>query len=70
MCNIHIGFPSSSDNKESACSVEDPSSVPGWGRSPGKGNGYLIKNCGSGLLCFCLFVLFLFLNIFEAVVEL
>ena len=28
-----------SDNKESACDVRDPSSIPGWGRSPGEGNG-------------------------------
>ena len=26
--------------KESACSTGDPSSVPGWGRSPVEGNGY------------------------------
>ena len=29
----------SSDGKESACSAEDQVSVPGWGRSPGEGNG-------------------------------
>ena len=34
-----MGFPGSSDGKASACNVEDPSSVPGLGRSPGKGNG-------------------------------
>ena len=28
------------DGKESACSVGDPGSVPGSGRSPGEGNGY------------------------------
>ena len=33
------GFPSGSDSKESACSAEDPGSIPGWGRSPGEGNG-------------------------------
>ena len=27
------------DGKESACSVEDPSLIPGLGRSPGEGNG-------------------------------
>ena len=27
------------DNKESACNVRDPSSIPGSGRSPGKGIG-------------------------------
>ena len=33
------GFPGGSDGKESACSVEDPSSIPGSGRSPGGGDG-------------------------------
>ena len=31
---------SSSVGKESACNAGDPGSIPGWGRSPGKGNGY------------------------------
>ena len=30
---------SGSDSKESACSVGDPDSIPGSGRSPGEGNG-------------------------------
>ena len=33
------GFPSSSDSKESACSVGDLGSIPRSGRSPGEGNG-------------------------------
>ena len=28
-----------SDSKESACNAGDPSLIPGWGRSPGEGNG-------------------------------
>ena len=36
----NMGFPSGSDSKESACKAGDPDSVPGLGRSPGKGNGY------------------------------
>ena len=32
------GFPGGSDGKESACKG-DPGSIPGLGRSPGKGNG-------------------------------
>ena len=31
-------FPGGSVGKESACSVEDPGSISGWGRSPGEGN--------------------------------
>ena len=32
-----------SDGKESACSVGDPGSIPGSGRSPGEGNGYPLQ---------------------------
>ena len=32
------GFPGGSDSKESACSVGDPGSTPGSGRSPGERN--------------------------------
>ena len=32
-------FPGGSDSEESACNVGDPGSIPGSGRSPGKGNG-------------------------------
>ena len=34
-----MGFPGSSDGKVSACTVGDPGSIPGSGRSPGEGNG-------------------------------
>ena len=34
------GFPGGSDGKESSCNGEDEGSVPGFGRSPGEGNGY------------------------------
>ena len=33
------GFPGGSDGKASACSMGDPGSIPGSGRSPGEGNG-------------------------------
>ena len=33
------GFPGGSDSKESAFNAGDPGSIPGWGRSPGEGNG-------------------------------
>ena len=36
-------YPSSSDSKESACSVGDPSLIPGLGRSPGEGNENLCQ---------------------------
>ena len=35
--------PGASDGKESVCNVRDLSSIPGWGRSPGEGNGYPLK---------------------------
>ena len=34
-----MGFPHSSVGKESSCSAEDLSSIPGLGRSPGEGSG-------------------------------
>ena len=37
---VQIGrFPGGSDDKESACNAGDPGLIPGWGRSPGEGNG-------------------------------
>ena len=33
------GFPGGSGGKESACSVGDLGSIPGLGRSPGRGHG-------------------------------
>ena len=40
------GFPGSSAGKESACNVEDLDSIPGMGRSPGEGKGYLLQYSG------------------------
>ena len=34
-----MGFPGNSDGKESACNTGDLSSIPGWVRTPGEGNG-------------------------------
>ena len=36
MCDSSVG-------KESACNAEDPSSIPGLGRSPGEGIGYPLQ---------------------------
>ena len=36
---VFLGFSGGSDGKESACRVGDLSSIPGLGRSPGKGHG-------------------------------
>ena len=36
---IALGFPSGSDSKASVCNTGDPGSIPGFGRSPGEGNG-------------------------------
>ena len=38
------GFPSSSAGKESSCNAGYPGSIPGLGRSPGKGIGYPLQN--------------------------
>ena len=47
MCvsHTHMGFPGGSPGKESACNAEDLGSVPGLGRCPGEGNGYLLPYC-------------------------
>ena len=37
-------FPGSSESKESSCKAGDLGSIPGSGRSPGEGNGYLLQN--------------------------
>ena len=37
-----LGFPGSSTGKESTCNVEDLSSMPGLGRSPGEGNSSIL----------------------------
>ena len=36
-------FNGSSNGKESTCNAGDPSLIPGSGRSPAKGNGYLLQ---------------------------
>ena len=38
--SVFLGFPADSDDKESVCNAGDLGSVPGFGRSPGEGNGY------------------------------
>ena len=38
---FYLGFPDRSAGKESACNAGDSSSIPGSGRSPGKGIGSL-----------------------------
>ena len=34
-----LGFPGGSEGKVSACNAGDTGSIPGWGISPGEGNG-------------------------------
>ena len=41
-----LGFPFGSAGKESVCSVGDLGSIPGLGRSPGEGKGYLLQYSG------------------------
>ena len=38
-----MGFSTGSDSKESACNAEDNGEIPGSGRSPGEGNGYVLQ---------------------------
>ena len=43
---VFLGFPGGSAGKESACHVGDLGSIPGLGRSPGEGKGYLLQYSG------------------------
>ena len=45
-----MGFPDSSVGKESACNAGDPGSIPGLGRSPGEGIGYLLQYSWASLV--------------------
>ena len=48
--HISWSFPGSSAGKESACNAGDPGSIPGWGRSPGDGIGYLLQYSWASLV--------------------
>ena len=39
MAYFITGFPGGSDDKQSACNMRDPGSIPGLGRYPREGNG-------------------------------
>ena len=41
-----MGFPCGLVGKESTCNVGDLGSIPGLGRSPGEGKGYLLQYSG------------------------
>ena len=43
---VFLGFPCGSADKESACNVGDPGSIPGLGRSPGEGECYPVQYSG------------------------
>ena len=43
---VFLGFPGGSAGKESACSEGDQGLIPGLGRSPGEGKGYLLQYSG------------------------
>jgi len=46
----NLGFPGSSAGKESACNAGGLSSIPGLGRSPGKGIGYSFQYSQASLV--------------------
>ena len=43
---LHLGFPSGSAGKESACNVGDLGSISGLGRYPAEGKGYPLQYSG------------------------
>ena len=42
----NMGDPGGSGDKESACDAGDPGLIPGSGKIPGEGNGYLLQYSG------------------------
>ena len=50
LTNLAMGFPGSSTGKESTCSAEDRGLIPGLGRSPGEGIGYLLQYSWASLV--------------------
>ena len=36
---VNMGFPGGLDGEDFACNAGDPGLIPGFGRSPGEGNG-------------------------------
>ena len=49
-CPLPHSFPDSSVSKESACNAGDPGSIPGSGRSAGKGIGYPLQYSWASLV--------------------
>ena len=47
---VREGFPESSVSKESVCNAGNPGSIPGSGRSPGEGIGYLLQYSWASLV--------------------
>ena len=43
---VFLGFSCGSAGKESACNAGDLGLIPGLGRSPGEGKGYLLQYSG------------------------
>ena len=43
---MFLGFPCGSAGKESTCNVGHQGSIPGFGRSPGEGQGYPLQYSG------------------------
>ena len=46
LSSLYMGFPCGSASKESTCNAGDLGSIPGLGRSPGKGKGYPLQYSG------------------------
>ena len=46
LCKDLQGFPGGSAGKEFACNAEDLGLIPGLGKSPGEGKGYLLQYPG------------------------
>ena len=48
--HVRGGFPDSSVSRASVCNAGNPGSIPGSGRSPGEGIGYLLQYSWASLV--------------------
>ena len=55
---VYMGFPDSSVSKELTCSAGDLGSIPGSGRSAGKGIGYPLQYAGLENFMDCIYTYF------------
>ena len=69
---VSLDFLGGSAGKESACNAEDLGLIPGLGRAPGEGNGYLLQYSGleNSIDCIESLSLSIICNVFSNILDL